>query len=90
MSKKEIKKDLINRIRTIKGHLGGIEKMIEEGKSCEQILIQINAVKAAMNKIGMAIIENYTEECIMDAINSPENLQKKVRDIIESLVKFSR
>lgn len=90
MPKEEIQKDLINRIRTVKGHLGGIEKMIDEQKSCEQILVQIAAVKAAMDKIGMAVIENYAEECILAAIEEPQTLQKKVKDIVKTLSTFSK
>lgn len=83
-------KDLINRIKTIKGHLGGIERMIEEEKSCQQILVQIAAVKAAIDKISAAIIENYAEECIIDAIDDPENVKVKVKEIIQTLTKFSK
>lgn len=83
-------KDLVNRIKTIKGHLGGIERMIEEEKSCQQILVQIAAVKAAIDKISAAIIENYAEECIIDAIDDPENVQVKVKEIIKTLTKFSK
>lgn len=90
MSREEMQRDLMNRIRTVKGHLGGIEKMIEEQKSCEQILIQITAVKAAMDKIGMAVVENYAEECILAAIDEPETLQRKVKDIVKTLSTFSK
>lgn len=90
MSKEVVQKELINRIRTVKGHLGGIEKMIEEQKSCEQVLVQILAVKAAMDKIGMAVIENYVEECLLAAMEEPETLQKKVKDIVKTLSTFSK
>lgn len=90
MSREEQQKDLINRVRTVKGHLGGIEKMIEERKDCKQILIQITAVKAAMDKIGMVVIENYAEECMREALDEPEMLHTKIKDVLKAFTKFSK
>lgn len=90
MSLEEQQRNLISRIRTIKGHLGGIEKMIEEKKSCEQILVQIAAVKSAMDKVGLAMIENYAEECIIAAVGDPDAVQKKVKDIVKTFSKFAK
>lgn len=83
-------KDLINRIKTISGHLGGIEKMIEQSKDCEDILIQITAVKASMDKLGALIIENYAEECLLKMVKDPDNLPHKIKEITKVLVKFSK
>ncbi len=90
MNQEDQQKDIINRIKTIKGHLGGIEKMIEQDKKCEEILIQILAVKAAIDKIGTSIIENYAEKCILEVIEEPENAQNRIKDTIKTLIKFSK
>lgn len=84
------RRELINRIRTVKGHLGGIEKMIEEQKCCEDVLVQIAAVKAAVDKIGMTIIENYAGDCIKAALEDPANMDYKVKSIVHVLSKFSK
>lgn len=85
-----LQKDLINRIKTITGHLGGIEKMIEQGKDCEDVLIQITAVKASMDKLGALIIENYAEECFLKLITDPDTSPNKIKEIIKTLIKFSK
>jgi len=88
MSKIIAKTDLINRIKTIKGHLSGVEKMIGEDKPCEEILFQISAVKSSMNKMGNIFLENYAKECILErkATNDGEAIDK----IIKSIIKYSK
>ena len=84
------KQDLIARIRTIKGHLGGIEKMIDKDTGCEQILVQMAAVKSAMDKVSMSIIESYTGECLLDASESKEDLRKKIKETMKVMMKFTK
>ena len=50
---------IIKRLRRIEGQVKGIQKMIEEGKYCGDILIQISAVRSAMNSVGGLILENH-------------------------------
>lgn len=64
--------------------------MIEEEKSCEQIIVQITAVKAAIDKIGLAIVESFAEECIMNVLEKPESVQLKVKDISKMLMKLTK
>lgn len=65
MITEETKKDIINRLRTVQGHIGGIEKMIDEGKSCDDILLQIAAVKSSIEKIGYFLLQEHAVECII-------------------------
>lgn len=80
----ELRRDIINRLRTIKGHIQGIEKMVEEGKPCDDILLQITAIKSSIEKVGMIIIEDHAKECLIkDNISSEE-----VDIIIKNIIKF--
>jgi len=88
MSKKEAKADLINRIKTIKGHLSGVEKMITEDQPCEDILFQISAVKSSMNKMGNIFLENYAKECILKRKDSDDG--EAIDEIIKSIIKYSK
>ncbi|SCY67328.1 metal-sensitive transcriptional regulator [Alkaliphilus peptidifermentans] len=84
MEDKEVKKDIINRLKTIKGHIQGIENMIEEGKECHEILLQVNAIKSSVEKVGLLIIEDNAKECLIkDNISSEE-----VENIVKSIIKF--
>lgn len=90
MSKEEEKKKIINRLRTIKGHIAGIEKMLEEEKSCDEILIQIAAIRSSVNKVGLAIMESNAEACLLSANEDGTVNQEEVRKVIKTFVNFSK
>lgn len=58
------KKDVIMRLRRIEGQLRGIQRMVEEGVPCPEILTQVAAATAALKKASMTIIQTYMEECL--------------------------
>lgn len=84
MTKEELKKSVQQRLGTIKGHIAGIEKMVDENKNCEDILVQLSAITGAVNKLSAHILENYTNACLDQAnINDA-----KARQQIENLTKI--
>ncbi len=88
MTKEISKKDIINRLRTLKGHIAGIEKMVEEDKNCEDILIQIAAIKSSINKVGMIIIEEHALECFLNEEDGQPLDKEKVARVIKTLIKY--
>lgn len=58
------KKDVLLRLRRIEGQLRGLQRMVEEGVPCPDILTQVAAATAAMKKVGMVIVKTYMEECL--------------------------
>jgi DNA-binding FrmR family transcriptional regulator len=58
------KKEVLQRLRRIEGQLRGIQRMIEEGVPCPDIMTQVGAATAALKKVGMAIVQAYMEECL--------------------------
>lgn len=88
MDKQEAKKNIIKRLRTLKGHVAGIEKMVDEEKSCEDILIQIAAIKSSINKIGNIIVENHALDCLLD--DGEEIDREKAQRIIKTLINHSK
>jgi len=84
------RKKIVNRLRTIKGHIAGIEKMVDEGKPCDEILVQIAAIRSSVNKVGLAILENNAETCIMTQSEDGKVDQDEVRKVIKSFVNFSK
>lgn len=84
------KKKIINRLRTIKGHIAGIEKMVEENKSCDEILIQIAAIRSSVNKVGLAILESNAETCMLASDEEGKVNQEDVRKVIKSFVNFTK
>ncbi len=90
MSREEEKKKIVNRLKTIKGHIAGIEKMVEDEKACEQILIQIAAIKSSVNKVGLAILEHNAEKCIIAKYKNGSLSEEEVRKVIKTFVNFSK
>jgi len=87
--KKNSKNDVLKRLRRIEGQIKGIQKMIEEDKNCSDILTQVAAVRAAINKVGGIIIENHSVECIEKVISS-EDRQKAMNDLTKVLQSFMK
>jgi DNA-binding FrmR family transcriptional regulator len=58
------KKDVLMRLKRIEGQIRGLQRMIEEGVPCADILTQVAAVTAATKKVGMVMVETYMEECL--------------------------
>ena len=63
-------KAVLNRLPTAIGHLESIKKMVENGRDCSEVLIQLSAVKAAINNTGKVILQDHIQHCLVDAIES--------------------
>lgn len=81
-------KAVLNRLSRASGHLESVKRMIEDGKDCSEVLIQLSAVIAALNNTGKVILKDHMENCIVDAIESGdktafENLNKAIDNFIK-------
>lgn len=61
-------KAVLNRLSRAIGHMESIKRMVEEGRDCTEVLVQLSAVKAAINNTGKIILEDHIEHCIVDAV----------------------
>ena len=61
-------KNVINRISRAAGHLESIKKMVEDGRDCGDILIQLAAVRSAINNVGKIILADHMEHCITETV----------------------
>lgn len=85
MNETNIKKELVDRLKRIEGQIRGVIRMIEDERNCDEILTQVASLKAALNKIGVLILENHLKICVNKAKN-----KKKLEDFNEFLEVFSR
>lgn len=74
-------KAVLNRLSRVIGHLQSIKRMVEDGRDCSEVLIQLSAVKAAINNTGKVILQEHIEHCLVDAIETGD------REAIEELNK---
>ncbi len=81
-------KAVLNRLSRASGHLESVKRMVEDGKDCSEVLIQLSAVIAALNNTGKVILQDHIGHCIVDAIESGdataiENLNKAIDRFIK-------
>ena len=74
-------KAVLNRLSRAIGHLESIRRMVEDGRDCTEVLIQLSAVKSAINNTGKIILQDHIEHCIVDAVEHGD------RDAIKELEK---
>ncbi|MBU3208756.1 metal-sensitive transcriptional regulator [Clostridium algidicarnis] len=82
----DLKKDIYVRLRRIEGQVKGIQNMVEKEACCKDMLVQIAAVRAAINKVGGLMLENYAINC-MDLEETKEN-NEKVENLVSTLLMF--
>lgn len=63
-------KAVLNRMSRVIGHMQSIKRMIEDGRDCSEVLVQLSAVKAAINNTGKVILQDHIEHCLVDAVES--------------------
>jgi DNA-binding FrmR family transcriptional regulator len=84
--------DVLNRLKNAEGHLRGIERMVEEGIYCVDILRQIQAVQASLNKISTMILDNHLNSCVITAVrgDDPAERERVLHEISEIFAASNR
>ncbi|MDI6894487.1 MAG: metal-sensitive transcriptional regulator [Bacillota bacterium] len=67
LQEKSAVRELCNRLRRVEGQARGVVRMIEEGRSCADIAVQMAALKAAVNRAAMAFVASYLQQCLAEA-----------------------
>lgn len=83
------KKDLLARLNRIEGQVRGIGKMIEDDRYCIDVLMQLSAARAALDKIALRIIKKHTQGCVAEAIRN-ERGDEAIEELIVVLDKYLR
>jgi DNA-binding FrmR family transcriptional regulator len=77
--------DILRRARVASGHLDGVAKMIERDAYCIDVIRQIQAVQASLDRLSAMILENHLNSCVTTAVrgNDPEAREKVLKEISE-------
>jgi len=59
--------EITNRLRRVEGQVRGLQRMVEEQRECEAILTQLMAARAALDRVGLLVADNYVQECVLTA-----------------------
>ena len=81
---------LINRLRRVEGQSRGLQRMIEEGRSCDEVFTQLAATKAALDRVGVLLISLKMRECLTDDARLASATQEAVEKALDAFFKYSR
>ena len=83
----EIRK-IVNRLSRAIGHLNHVKEMVERNEDCSDVLVQLAAVKAALNNTGKVILKEHLEHCIVEAAEEGDmDAIEKMNDAIDKFMK---
>lgn len=79
-------KAVLNRMSRAIGHMESVKKMVEEGRDCSEILIQLSAVRSAINNVGRIILQDHIDHCVVHAVESGD--RQVLDDLNAAIDKF--
>lgn len=87
----DTKKSCLSRLRRIEGQVGGIARMVEEDRYCIDVMIQIQAVQAALRRVADEVLKDHVGHCVEHAIRSgdADEQRKKVAELMKVLGRLS-
>jgi DNA-binding FrmR family transcriptional regulator len=76
---------VLKRLRSISGHVSGIERMVAEEAYCIDVIKQIQAVQAALNKVNDLILEGHLNTCVIEAVrgDNPRERERVLNEIVD-------
>jgi DNA-binding FrmR family transcriptional regulator len=79
-------KAVLDRLSRATGHLESVKRMIQDGRSCPEVLIQLAAVRSALSNTGKLILKDHIDHCIVDAVES--NDAKALEELNRAIDQF--
>ena len=77
-----------NRLARTIGHLEAVKKMVEDGRDCSEVLVQLAAVRSALNSTSRLILKDHIEHCIVDAVEDGDNAA--IESLNDAIDRFMR
>ena len=79
-------KAVMNRLARIEGHVRSIKEMVATGRECTEVLIQIAAVRSAVNKVGKVVLEDHIENCLFGENDSQRDSEawESIKDVFNA------
>ncbi|MDE7320317.1 MAG: metal-sensing transcriptional repressor [Lachnospiraceae bacterium] len=81
-------KAVLNRLSRAIGHLESIRRMVEDGRDCSEVLIQLSAVKSAINNTGKVILKDHIEHCLVEAVECGD--MESIADLTQAIDRFMK
>ena len=81
-------KAVVNRLARLIGHLESVKKMVEDGRDCSEVLVQLAAVKSAINNVSKVILQDHIRHCMVDAVAAGD--AEAIEDLCQAINKFMK
>ncbi|MEE8356070.1 MAG: metal-sensitive transcriptional regulator [Anaerolineales bacterium] len=77
--------DNLRRLKTVEGHIRGVQRMVEEDSYCIDTIRQLHAIQSALNKISINILDNHLNSCLISAVmgDDPKEQDRVLQEIID-------
>ncbi|MDI7276328.1 MAG: metal-sensitive transcriptional regulator [Anaerolineae bacterium] len=82
----QARNEAVTRLRRIEGQIRGLQRMVEEAHDCEAILTQLMAARAALDSVGLFLVERHLDECLRGAADP--RLRERLQRIVELFLRF--
>ena len=79
------KEQLQNRLARIEGQVRGISRMVEDDRYCIDVLTQINAVRAALDKVALGLLDDHARHCLVGGDGGPEDPEDQVHELMSAV-----
>jgi DNA-binding FrmR family transcriptional regulator len=78
---------LVNRLSRVEGHIRGIKTMVQDGRDCPDLLVQIAAVRGALDRVARMILDQHLTECVLRAAREG-NIESEIEELRAALDRF--
>ncbi len=88
----ETRREVLSRLKRIEGQVQGIQRMVAEDKYCVDILLQVSAVKGALEQVSKRLLGQHIESCVAEAFTSGDDRERerKIEELLEVFSRFGR
>jgi DNA-binding FrmR family transcriptional regulator len=84
------KEQLLNRLSRVEGQVRGVRTMVEEDRYCIDVVTQINAVRAALDKIALGLVDGHVRVCMQGEGGAPEDPDERVDELMDAVGRMLR
>lgn len=89
VNKHQYNEAVLSRLSRIEGQIRGIKSMVESGRECEDIFMQISAVSSAITNVSLLIVEDHIDHCVKSGIDSG-NVEETLQSLNDTFRQFAK
>jgi len=69
--------ETLRRLKSVEGHVRGVQRMVEEGAYCIDVVNQITAIQRALKKVSARVLDDHLHSCVTDAMRGPDGTARE-------------